>query len=397
METMLASAVKVDITPFMVTNTYLAGFAPNRLATGVAEPLTARILYLEDAAGPMVWIVADLIGYMLPDVDELRAKLTDVAPERVLFCATHTHAGPDTMGLWGPSIGDAPLRTGRDPEYLKWLIAQVVAGVRRARVRARPALFGAAEDDRDKSEWVVNIRQPGYHDQAMPVLRVDGVDGRPIACVSNFGCHPEILWEKNTEVSPDYVHHLHKTVEEATGAVSLFFNGALGGMVTGNIPDETPLEKRRPFCRKLGKNLGKIAVDAWKKAAPAPCAEIRHRTRRVTFEGANKFLLFLANLGIIERKMDRGFIETSVDVWRLGPAQFATLPGEPLPAVGFAAKRLMLGHPNFLFGLGNDELGYLIDHAAAADPKYHYELSMSAGAEATDLFLKTLADLTAEL
>jgi hypothetical protein len=395
METMLAAAVKVDITPFMVTQTYLAGFGANRLATAVAEPLTARILYFEDDAGPAVWIVADLVGYMLPDVDALRTKLRDFAPDRVFMCSTHCHSGPDTMGLWGPSIGEAPIRSGRDPEYLRWLADQIVAGVRRAAARKRPALFGFAQDERDKSEWVVNIRQPGYNDAAMPVMRVVGVDGRPIACLANFACHPEILWEDNTEISPDFVHHFHKTVEEATGAISLFFNGALGGMVTGNIPDETPRDKRRSFCRKLGKTLGKIAVETWNQAMPAPCGALGHGARRLTFVGDNKYLYFLANLGILERRADHGKLETSVDVWRIGPAQFASLPGEPLPAVGFAAKRAMTGDFKFLFGLGNDELGYLVDAGAADDPKYHYERSVSVGPEATELFLNVLAELAA--
>jgi hypothetical protein len=240
---------------------------------------------------------------------------------------------------------------------------------------------------------VINIRQHGYNDKAMPVMRVDGVDGRPIACLTNFACHPETLWDRNTMISPDYVHYLHKAVEDATGAVSIFINGALGGMVTANLPDDTPQDKRVSFTRKLGKALGQMVVEAWRRARPEPVSAITHRRRRQGFPFDNKLLYFMTNLGIFDRKPLRGQLETSVDFWRIGPAQFASLPGEALPAIGFAAKRLMSGSPNFLFCLGNDELGYLLNHEQADDPTYHYERSVSVGPDAAEMFVQIVGEL----
>jgi hypothetical protein len=377
----------------MVTDTFMAGFSPNRVATGVLDPLTARILYLEDAGGPLVWIATDLIGLMQPDIDDLRARLKDIAPSRLFAAATHTHSGPDTMGLWGPSYGDYPYRSGRDPEYMKWMLDQIAVGVKRAQARKRPALLGFGEDTRDKSEWVVNIRQPGYNDPALTVLRVDGVDGRPIACLVNFACHPETLWEKNTELSPDFVHHLNKVVEDETGATALYFSGALGGMVTMTLDDDTALDERRVHYKKLGKALGKIAVETWRQIKTAAHGEIVHRQCRQGFPFDNQLLFFLANLGIFVRDLKDGRIETTLDFWQIGPAQFATLPGEALPAIGFAAKRLMTGKPNFLFCLGNDELGYILNAEQAADEKYKYERSVSVGPEAAAMFLQVLGEL----
>jgi hypothetical protein len=393
METLSAAAVKVDITPYLVNETYLAGFGPNRLATGVADPLTARILYLEDENGPLVWIGVDLIGLMLSDTDTLRGRLRGIAPERVLVAATHTHAGPDTMGLWGPTIKNVPMKSGRDEEYMRWMIEQIVAGVRRAQARKKPAVIGFGEDDSDKSQWTVNIRHPGFNDQAMTIMRVDGVDGRPIACLTNFACHPEQLWEMNTKISPDFVHYLHKGVEDATGAVSVFMNGALGGMVTGNLPDETPFPERKRFVRKMGLALGRIAADTWEQVKPGPVGSIVHRRERHWLPVENNQMLFLANLGIIQRPIRRDELETSIDFWQIGSAQFVTLPGEALPSVGFAAKERMNGDPNFVICLGNDELGYLVSDAEADDPNYAYERSMSIGPEATRLFLDDIEKL----
>ncbi len=320
--------------------------------------------------------------------------MREVAPERLVFCSTHTHSGPDTMGIWGPAVGEAPYKTGRDHEYMEWMMEQIALGVSRARSRKQPALIGFAENAEDKSEWVINIREPGYHDQTMSVMRVDGVDGRPIACFTNFACHPETLWEHNTLISPDYVHHLHKVVEEKTGAVSVFANGALGGMVTMSLPDETPLAERRVFVKKLGKALGQFAVSAWEKAKPGVVEGIVHRHERFFAPFANKQLFFVAHLGLIEREIKRGKVETVLHAWRIGAAQFVTLPGEPLPAVGFRAKELMNGKTKFLLGLGDDELGYLMMKKHEDDPKYHYERTVSIGSAGVEAILQTLARLT---
>ncbi len=396
MNTLYAAAAKVDITPYLVHGTYLAGFGPNRLATGVLDPLTARVLYLEDENGPAVWIAADLIGFLLDDTDNLRRRLRAFAPERVMICSTHTHSGPDTIGLWGPAVKGVPIKSGRAPEYMKWMSDQIVGAVRRAQNRKRPAVIGFGEETSDKSKWVVNIRRHGYNDKTMGVMRVDGVDGRPIACLTNFACHPEILWEDNTKISPDFVHHLHKRVEEETGAVSLFFNGALGGMVTGNLDDDTGYSERKSYYRKMGGALGELAASTWDTVQPAPVKQIIHRTKRLWVSIENPHFLFMTNLGLFERKLQRNEIETSIDFWQIGSAQFVTMPGEALPSVGFAVKDRMGGDPNFLFGLANDEVGYILSTTEAADPNYKYERSMSLGPVATEMFLDTIASLVSD-
>ncbi len=393
MSDLLAAATKVDITPFFVQRTYLAGFAPDRVATGVADPLSARVLYLEHDGEPLVIITADLIGLFLPDVDRLKSHLEGIAPEHIVISCSHTHSGPDTMGIWGPAVGGTPYKTGRDPEYFAWLVDQIASGVTRARLRKRPAVIAFAEDTQDKSEWVVNLREAGYYDQVMSVMRVDGTDGRPIACFTNFACHPETLWDQNTLISPDYVHYLHRTVEEKTGAVSVFANGALGGMVTMSLPEDTPLVERRAFVKKLGKALGQMAADAWAKAEPADVDGFHHRYERIWVPFDNKEMFFASHLGLFEREIVRDKVETVLHTWRIGPAQFVTLPGEALPAVGERAKKMLSGKPKFLLGLGDDELGYLLLSQHENDPAYKYERTVSIGPAGVNALLDRLAQL----
>ncbi len=56
-----------------------------------------------------------------------------------------------------------------------------------------------------------------------------GADGRVLATIVNYACHPTTLAWQNTLTSPDYVGALRETVEQATGgAPCLFLLGAAG-------------------------------------------------------------------------------------------------------------------------------------------------------------------------
>ena len=83
---------------------------------------------------------------------------------------------------------------------------------------------------------------------------------------------------------------------------------------------------------------------------------------------------------------------TEVNFLEIEPfVQLVTLPGEPLPKVGFKAKSLMTKRYRFLVGLGNDEVGYIIDLEDWSPRKY--EESMSLGPLTAGILLSTIAEL----
>jgi hypothetical protein len=97
----------------------------------------------------------------------------------------------------------------------------------------------------------------------------------------------------------------------------------------------------------------------------------------------------LAQLGVINRApSEEGTLKTTVIGARIGPAQFASLPGEALPKVGLAVKGLMTAKYRFFFGLCDDELGYLLHAEAVDNPLYRYEQSMSANPQAVPLLME---------
>src|SRR5262245_30598089 len=93
---------EAEITPKLGAKpVFIAGFGHNRLATGVADPLFARAVVLKDGHSSVALVSVDLVGFFHANVDNVRKHLSGF--DFVLVSSTHSHEGPDTLGLWGKS------------------------------------------------------------------------------------------------------------------------------------------------------------------------------------------------------------------------------------------------------------------------------------------------------
>ncbi|MBM3956785.1 MAG: hypothetical protein FJ313_01890, partial [Gemmatimonadetes bacterium] len=178
--------------------------------------------------------------------------------------------------------------------------------------------------------------------------------------------------------------YLREEMEPTGTGDVLLVNGALGGMVTPEIDAPTFAEAER-----VGRALGKAALEGLKTTEEISEADIGFE--RVIFDLAfdNPGLALLAQLGVIHRTPSaQNTVQTTVIAARIGPAQFASLPGEALPKVGLAVKGLMTAKYRFFFGLCDDELGYLLHAEAVDNALYKYEQSMSANPQAVPLLME---------
>ncbi len=393
-EEFYAGAAKVDITPIDISGVYLAGFDSNRKADHVIDPLYARALYLRDGKNEFALVVFDLIGLMYPEAMRLRESAGVMDPKDIWIACTHTHSGPDTIGLWGPSVGAFPLDTGADKSYFSFLVKETGNLIQRAKRLARPATLAFASDASEKDSHTWNVQNRKLMDHRFNVMTVVRKDGKGvIACLSNFGSHPEALWENNTGISPDWVAPMHKAVERKLGGISLFANGALGAMVTPGIDESASIKKRMTFYKSYGKTLADIALNAAKNAQIAKSPRIRVKETRMTIPLKNDMMNFVNNLGILHRPKDYRGILSTVAVAQIGPAKFIATPGEAQPAFGLAVKKLVGGNPSFLISLCNDELGYLLPRQYYSDNNYEYEQTVSPGPEAEEKLLDSYRKL----
>ncbi len=384
---LVAGAAAVDITPQPGCN--LAGFGFARRASAVRDPLFARALVLAEGGVPLVLVTLDLIGLSHPRAARLRALISARHPANVWLVSTHNHQSPDTLGLWGPgALGVFPRASGLDPGYQGALEARVLEAVERALGAARPARLHLASAEFDPAgRWVHNERSPVL-DRELRVLHLVGEDGGAIATLAQHACHPETLWADGTWVSADFCGVTCRRLEAELGGVGLYANGALGAMVSAAVGHTTPAAEREALLGDLGEALGRAAVElaAQARRAGARPTGLEVRRAEVAFpaDESNLYRLLLA-MGIVERRPIRDGIRTEVSLARLGPASLLGVPGEPAPALGLGLVARLPGAPRFLFGLCNDELGYLLPREFFGDPAYAYETRMSPGPSAAGL------------
>jgi len=385
--TLLAGADARVITPTLGgAPVFLAGFQGDRRATGLHRDLRVRTLALRDEDGrPFVLAVCDLIGLLRRDTLIVRAAVADLGAD-VVVAATHTHSGPDTIGLWGPDEAT----TGVDSVDLTRILGCVEASIRAAVAAPEPARLRATSA---RAEGVVqNYRDPGLVDDDIAVLALERPDGSSIATLMSLGVHPEVLDGGATVVSADIAGACCDAIEAARGGVAVWAAGDLGGMQSPAEGPRTPEEAERK-----GQLVADAALRALEGVEPLPAPRVRYAGAEVALPLWNPGYRRAIEAGLVRGDLRaEGTIVTDVGVLDLGGARAACWPGEVLPALGLESKQRLATDVPLLIGLANDELGYIlprdvfVEPADWDDPDPHYEESMSVGPETGPLLLEAL-------
>lgn len=378
---LIVGASRADITPTELSSVFLAGFGNNRKADRVLDPLFARVLYISDGRVEWVLVALDLIGAQGPVIRRFREAPGDPSAESVWIACTHTHSGPDTLGLWGHALlPGLPISSGIDSRYVSMVCGEIAQAVRCARRRARPARIEFGVDRSDKSDVTMNVRETGLldHDLSCLVFRSDRTNS-VIATLVGYASHPEFLWSGNSGVSPDWPAAFHKVVEKETGGVSIFLNGALGAMVTPNIDEHAPLSERLDRYGAYGRKIAEYALRAAASARPSSRSDIEIRETAVTVPLDNHQLRFVSRAGIFEREFDWRGTPSSVCFARIGGIPVLGIPGELCPRLGLEWKRRFGCVDGMLVTLCNDELGYLMPETYFDDARFRYECTVSPG------------------
>ncbi len=408
-----------DITPPVGAghpSVWMAGFQNDHAATGVHDPLFAVATALDDGHARVGLVVLDSIGFFHDDVVAVRRAVPASAKfDYVIVCATHNHSTPDLMGLWGPTwklpvaipipgvgkLEELP-RSGVSPGYRARVIAAAAKALTDAAGSLQPAKVALHEIAVNPAGLVKDTREPQVFDADLRLmLFTQPENGAVLGSIVGWGNHPETPWSKNRELTADFCGVIRDALEKGIvydgksrlpglGGIHVFVNGCVGGLMTTHpsIAVRDPFlgqdfkEPSHEKTRALGNSLGKLLLErvAASNAPAAAVAPIGVRAHTIELPLANKGFFAAAMLGLFERGHSRfGFLRSEVAFLTVGDASIACIPGEIYPELVNGGvirapggdfdiepleippiRELMPGRVKFLFGLANDEIGYIV-------------------------------------
>ena len=240
-----------------------------RPAQEVHDELYATSLAVTVEDKTLLLVSLDLVGFWVHYMNPIKRRVEQelgVPFENIIIACTHTHAGPDSVGLWAYEF---------DTSYPRWVMDRVFASARAALAGREAAFLKSAtvlplscydpatltfKEDRecnlaaqetpnfdpdspfDRHLLQNDLRDPWVRNTKIAAMRFDRPDGSTLATLVNFHNHPEVFGNFANVISSDYPHYTRALLEERFGGMAIFFNGTCGSQI--GVWGETPVPLR---------------------------------------------------------------------------------------------------------------------------------------------------------
>ena len=356
---------------------YIAGYHQGWEIKGVSDLQRASAVWLDSGEGGILMIGIDCVGLSSDVVNEIRSRLSGLVKESgcvsVNVYATHTHAGIDTLGLWGPTGID-----GKNKDFMANLKDAAIEAAKEAyENRAEGRLYCGSIDTGDLQK---DSRNPKCFDPNLYQLRFQPKEEGNGVRLFFYAAHAESMRGDNKLVSRDYPGVLIDTVEEKTGDKGIFFPGAIGGLIMteAQIPEPFSGDDAVKNRDLTGKRLAEYALSIDNETVVAPSAAVSTVKFEVPLE--NIVFQYYKFLGILGSEIKGGdpngeyYMVSELSVIKIGKIAVGLLPAELTPELALGGSALKKSDPEplndiaaeagfdtlLLVGLCNDEMGYVI-------------------------------------
>jgi putative membrane-bound dehydrogenase-like protein len=226
----LVGTAKIDVTP--IEPVRMAGYGSrNHPSEGIDTPLYARCVALKsrDNDQPASLLLSvDTIGLPGSMTRQLAEQIADkhqTPRDRIVFCSTHTHCGPDLVSelsnIFATELSEDETAAGQ--RYRAQLQEGILLAVDRALGDMTPASlsyavgtssFAANRRVLTGGRWTgFGVQPDGPVDHTVPVLRARGVDGAMKAVVFNYACHCTTLGGDHYRINADWAGYASESLE----------------------------------------------------------------------------------------------------------------------------------------------------------------------------------------
>jgi hypothetical protein len=244
-------------------------------STGVHDDLFGRALVLHDGKQRIAFLSLDLIGLDFVLSDEIRhaiRKRTGIAA--VLVHCTHNHSAPFTIpwSVLGPRWLAGPGRAWRDTLAAKLAELVFQADAKRVAVTLSagraPVRIGTNRRMPDGQTVVMKPNKDGPVVPWVDVLRVDRMNGTPLAILFSHAAHPVIIHGSSRLISAEFPGFAAGKLKEWFGGdVVPLFGQAFAANINGD-----PLRGGMEAAQRAGNVLAEAVVQAASKGEPIPAA-----------------------------------------------------------------------------------------------------------------------------
>ena len=415
---------------------FIAGYNSNNKAEDVLDDMFARAIYIDDnkGNGGIILCSIDAVGMSRKDINDIRKLVLDSKEigklKSINICCTHSHSAIDTQGLWGEKI----YKSGKNEEFMKKLKEKTATAIIEAYKNRTDGKFYFSKIETEDLQY--DCRTPETYDKNLNRIHfIPNNKTKKEIFVINFASHAELLGSKTKKVSADFPCYMIKEIEENhKNCEVVYLNGAIGGMISAKeikkvYRHEIDCEE---YTKDFGKTLGKLVLNLTDEEEITPVINIKSKQINVP---AENFVLILARLlkvlnnDFIKNKT-KAFVISETGYLVLGNKQIAMflIPGELFPELyngdfldteTSANKKTANYTPlikmtdiknNFVVGLCNDELGYIIpdnDFYLNKETPYingatdhlerrHYEETNSVGSRVAEILLNNIQDIIKE-
>ena len=361
---------------------------------GKLGDLSVRALVLEKDSTRVAIVNIDNLGWPAALADKSRALIPHIPADNILIGATHTHSAPDAYGF--------PDENGQhhaNLPYLDTCVTRIAEAVNEAFENRKPAGLKIATG-KALGKIAFNYYAEDLYDPRCGVIQAISLDSSQtdsvIATLVNYAIHPEVLGANRGVLSPDLCGPLYEYIEERTGGMALFMNGALGGMVTADNRDNAGKSVGTwEECRRIGELLASEALRIIADAPVIIAPQLYSYSRRITFPVESPMMQSIMELSPLGYEgEDFSQVSTRLNLLVLGNSKILTIPGEALPNIGYFLKRNMDTHHPFLFGLTQDAFGYILTpEDFNSFEKYQYITRTSLGEWTGEILIKESLNL----
>ena len=272
--TLHAAAAQVDITPpqGLPMYGYFERIKKHQVAAGTLDPLCARVLVLEAGDQRAALVTLDL-GRTFDEswLDRLRNSARQTSHiDQLIVTASHTHSGPNILDIYPDDHA---------PAWQAVTLNKVAEAIRQAVLHLESVRLGTGygevrigynrrqvhSDNSVTMLWSNPDRTPTIPvDTTVSVIRVDRLDGTPLAILVNYACHPVVFGADNLQYSADYVAAMVDTVTAAFPGrpICLFLQGGDGDInpyFATTRMDQGAIQKRDWTGHELGLEAVRVA------------------------------------------------------------------------------------------------------------------------------------------